>query len=124
MMPLHSPILHDDRKPVGHWLRSQNVYMQQELRKLSAADDASLPWSDRLRKTRVLFPFVIFFYCLFVKGAIRDGWAGVYYAFQRMLAEILLALYLIEDGLKGKAQRGKCEGEEVGKQDEAVRREA
>lgn len=59
-----------------------------------------LSLADRLRKTRVLFPFVIFFYCLFVKGAIRDGWAGVYYAFQRMLAETLLALYLIEDELK------------------------
>ena len=51
-------------------------------------------------QTRFLFPFVIFFYCLFVKGAIRDGWAGVYYAFQRMLAETLLALYLIESDLK------------------------
>lgn len=59
-----------------------------------------LSLADRLRKTRFLFPFVIFFYCLFVKGGIRDGWAGVYYAFQRMLAETLLALYLIEDKLR------------------------
>ena len=47
---------------------------------------------------------MIFFYCLFVKGAIRDGWAGVYYAFQRMLAEIVLALYLIESDLRAEAQ--------------------
>ncbi len=113
---LRWPILHDDRKSLSHWLRSQDIYMRQELRKLSDADDAVLPWPDRLRKTRVLFPFVIFFYCLFVKGTILDGWAGIYYAFQRMLAEILLALYLIEDGLNGKAQRGKCEGQELGQQ--------
>lgn len=96
---LHSPILHDDRKSLSHWLRSQDLYMQQELRKLAESNDA-LGWPDRLRKTRFLFPFVIFFYCLFVKGAILDGRAGVYYAFQRMLAEILLALYLIEDKLR------------------------
>jgi glycosyltransferase involved in cell wall biosynthesis len=96
------PILHDDRKPLSRWLRSQDIYMQQELRKLSNGNEERLGWSDRLRKTRVLFPFVIFFYCLFIKGAIRDGWAGVYYAFQRMLAEILLSLYLIEDNLAAK----------------------
>jgi glycosyltransferase involved in cell wall biosynthesis len=96
---LRSLVLHDDRKPLSRWLRSQDIYMRQELRKLTNANDESLGWPDRLRKTRVLFPFAIFFYCLFIKGAIRDGWAGVYYAFQRMLAEILLALYLIEEDL-------------------------
>ena len=94
------PILHDDRKPLSRWLRSQDIYMQQELQKLSSGNGEPIRLPDRLRKTRFLFPFVIFFYCLFVKGAISDGWAGVYYAFQRMLAEILLALYLIEEYLR------------------------
>ena len=102
---LRWPILHDDRKSLSRWLRSQDIYMQQELRKLSDVNDESLGWPDRLRKTRVLFPFAIFFYCLFVKGAIRDGWAGVYYAFQRMLVESLLALYLIEEDLAGEESR-------------------
>jgi glycosyltransferase involved in cell wall biosynthesis len=121
---LHAPILHDDRKPLSRWLQSQDTYMQQELQKLSRIKPGaggaeqgarnldreasgvsgeairSRGLADRLRKTRFLFPFVIFFYCLFVKGGIRDGWAGVYYAFQRMLAETLLALYLIESDLK------------------------
>jgi glycosyltransferase involved in cell wall biosynthesis len=94
------PILHDDRKPLSRWLRSQDIYMQQELSKLTNVSGESSGWSDRLRKARVVFPFVIFFYCLFIKGAIRDGRAGVYYAFQRMLAEILLSLYLIEEDLR------------------------
>lgn len=114
---LKAPILHDDRKALTHWLRSQDRYMQLELANLKRAAATlegleagkpelqkltrrSLSVADRLRQTRVLFPFVIFFYCLFVKGGIRDGWAGVYYAFQRMLAETVLSLYLIEDGLK------------------------
>lgn len=97
---LRWPILHDDRKSLSRWLWSQDMYMRQELSKLSNANGDDLGLPDRLRKTRILFPFAIFFYCLFVKGGIRDGWAGVYYAFQRMLAEILLALYLIEETLK------------------------
>jgi glycosyltransferase involved in cell wall biosynthesis len=97
---LHSPILHDDRKPLTHWLKSQTRYMRLEMAYLLETKKVGLNFPDRLRKTRVLFPFAIFFYCLFVKGAIRDGWAGVYYAFQRMLAEILLALYLIEEDLR------------------------
>jgi hypothetical protein len=41
------------------------------------------------------------FYCLFVKGAILDGRAGLYYAFQRLLSELILSLYLIEESLAG-----------------------
>ena len=101
---LHSPILHDDRKPLTQWLRSQDRYMRLELGHLRECKNVELGVPDRLRKTRLLFPFVIFFYCLFVKGAIRDGWAGIYYAFQRMLTEILLALYLIEEDLRAQAR--------------------
>ncbi len=102
---LRSPILHDDRKPLTHWLKSQDRYMRLEIVHLRGSKKVDPSFPDRLRKTRVLFPFVIFFYCLFVKGAIRDGWAGVYYAFQRMLAEILLALYLIEEDFADKEAR-------------------
>ena len=62
---------------------------------------------------------MIFFYCLFVKGAILDGWAGIHYAFQRMLAEILLALYLIDEDLVGKLG-----SREAGKLDSRKEREA
>ena len=124
---LRWPILHDDRKPLSRWLRSQDIYMQQELSKLSNGNGDGLGLPDRLRRTRILFPFVIFFYCLFVKGAIRDGWAGVYYAFQRMLAEILLALYLIEEDLRAQArsdvrsQTSEVSGRDAGDQRSDVR---
>ena len=52
--------------------------------------------SDLIRKTKVLAPFVILFYCLILKGGILDGWRGWYYAAQRTLAELLLAIHLIE----------------------------
>lgn len=96
IVDLKSPILHDDRKPLGQWLLSQDRYMRLEADKLSKSPWTEIGWADRLRKTRFLFPFVMLFYCLFVKGAILDGCAGLHYAFQRMLAEIILSLCLLE----------------------------
>lgn len=85
---------HDDRKPLSRWLRSQDTYARQEAAKLSAM--VALGMNDRVRKLRVVAPFLVFFYCLFVQGNILDGRAGLFYAFQRMLAETLLALNLLE----------------------------
>ena len=39
-------------------------------------------------------------FTLLVKGTIWDGWRGWYYALQRVLAEMLLALRLIERRFK------------------------
>ena len=69
--------------------------------KLEADHIMQTPWRtlrnpDRLRRLIVISPFIVFLYCLFVKKGVLDGWAGVYYAFQRMLAESLLMLRLIE----------------------------
>jgi len=96
---LHAPIFHDDRKPLSHWVQSQMRYMRLEAEKLSSSDYSNLGWSDRLRRLRVVAPFVMLFYCLFIKGAMLDGKAGIYYAFQRMFAELLLSLFLIEKDL-------------------------
>jgi hypothetical protein len=37
----------------------------------------------------------MFFYLLFARGLVLDGWPGWYYVLQRTLAETLLALRLI-----------------------------
>ncbi len=96
---LRSPILHDDRKPLAHWIEAQSRYMKLEAEKLSQCDSGQLGWADRLRKARVVAPFAVFFYCMFVKGAILDGRIGLYYACQRAFSELLLSLYLIENDL-------------------------
>jgi glycosyltransferase involved in cell wall biosynthesis len=101
---LQSPILHDDRKPLAHWVRAQMRYMKLEAEKLWQADSAGLCWPDRLRKMRVIAPFFMLLYCLFVKGAVLSGRVGFYYAFQRMFAELLLSLFLFEQDLKSKKQ--------------------
>lgn len=93
---LSAYIHHDDRKPLSRWLWAQDRYMVIESKKLLETPDYELSIGDRLRKGKILAPFVIFIYCLFLKGAILDGWRGWYYTFQRVLAEILLSIYIIE----------------------------
>ena len=93
---LRTPILHDDRKPLSHWVWSQDRYAKLEANKLTRIPTSALGLNDRIRKTMVLGPPVVLLYTLFVRGVILDGWAGWYYAFQRALAETLLSLRLLE----------------------------
>ena len=93
---LKSNVFHDDRKSLSRWLWAQDRYMIIEAKKLKNASYSELSLGDNLRKRKLIAPFIIFIYCLFLKGGILDGWRGWYYAFQRMLAEILLSLKLIE----------------------------
>jgi glycosyltransferase involved in cell wall biosynthesis len=94
---LSSFILHDDRKSLSRWLVSQDRYTLQEVKKLRQTPHGRLGPVDRLRQNKVLMPFASLFYCLIIQRGILDGWAGWYYALQRLLAETLLAIGLIED---------------------------
>jgi glycosyltransferase involved in cell wall biosynthesis len=89
-------IYHDDRKPLSRWLWAQDRYMVIEAKKLQETANSELSWGDRIRKQKIFAPFIILFYCLILKGGILDGWHGWYYAFQRVFAEILLSIRLIE----------------------------
>lgn len=100
---LASLIYHDDRKPLAHWVAAQERYMRLEAAKLRGAGFGELRWPDRVRKLRVVAPFVMLAYCLFGKGLILDGRAGVFYAFQRAFAEMLLSLYLLQGDFGGEA---------------------
>jgi glycosyltransferase involved in cell wall biosynthesis len=93
---LSSYIYHDDRKPLSRWLWAQDRYAIIEAKKLSSNFDRELSWGDRIRKQKILAPFIILFYCLLFKGGIFDGWRGFYYAFERVLAEMILSIRLIE----------------------------
>lgn len=98
--PLSLPILHDDRKPLSRWFESQQLYTPMEAIKLLATNRNELTWIDRIRRWRVVAPVGVLFYCLFVRGGILDGWPGFYYAFQRMMAELILSLYLLDNDLR------------------------
>ena len=93
---LNNPIYHDDRKPLSRWLWAQDRYMILEVKKILNTPNHQLSSADKIRKKIIFAPFIILIYCLIIKGGIFDGWRGWYYAFQRMFAEILLSLRLIE----------------------------
>jgi len=93
---LGHPVLHDDRKPLSHWLRSQSNYMKLEVDKLEKTPASELAFIDRLRQWIFVAPPAMFVYCLIGKGGILDGKAGLYYAMQRAAAEMILSLNLLE----------------------------
>ena len=51
----------------------------------------------------VVTPFLVPLYCLFVRGFVLDGLPGWLYAFQRGIAEAILAIKLIERRLEAKS---------------------
>ena len=87
-------IAHDDRKPLSRWLRSQDRYMRLEAKKLASARFADLSIQDRVRRLVVVAPAAMLFYCLFARGNILDGRAGLAYALQRTAAEAILSAHL------------------------------
>ena len=91
-----SKIDHDDRKPLSRWLINQAAYSIKESEMLENTPSHQLSFTSKIRKTKVLAPFFIFFYCLIIKGLILNGWRGWYYTLQRTIVEMLFALRLIE----------------------------
>lgn len=96
-------VQHDDRKPLSRWLASQSKYAEQESALLLSKAPGELRIQDRLRRLIVVTPWLVPLYCLTVGRGALDGWAGIYYAIQRGVAEAVLALKLIEN----KIGRGK-----------------
>ena len=89
-------IYHDDRKPLSRWLAAQLKYAANEASHLLSATPAQLSRVDRLRLMGWPAPMLAFFYVLIAKRALFDGPAGWFYAFQRLLAEVLLVLELLD----------------------------
>jgi glycosyltransferase involved in cell wall biosynthesis len=98
---LRGVIYHDDRKPLSRWMAAQHRYTELEASHLLGSGSEKLSVPDRLRKMGWPAPFLVFLYVLLVKGCLLDGWPGWYYALQRILAEIMIALELADRRLRG-----------------------
>jgi glycosyltransferase involved in cell wall biosynthesis len=107
---LSNRITHDDRKPLGAWLVGQSRYMQLELKRLQVSNVGLSRW---LRLRPPLMPIIVFIYCLFGKGLIFNGRAGLFYALQRMIAEAVLSLLVLEEKLRDSATTASncCDGD-------------
>jgi glycosyltransferase involved in cell wall biosynthesis len=97
---LKSIIGHDDRKSLGRWLQSQDRYAALEANKLTSAQRETLRMQDRLRLWVLPAPFVVLFYTLLWKRLILDGWPGWFYTFQRVTAEVILSMHLLQSKLE------------------------
>jgi glycosyltransferase involved in cell wall biosynthesis len=97
---LGATVVHDDWKPTGQWVVSQVRYMQRELEWLRVRQRGLVRF---LRLGPPLMPIAVFLYCLFGKGLILNGRAGLFYALQRMVAEAILSLLVLEEKLCDRA---------------------
>ena len=102
---LNDPIYHDDRKPISRWFSSQARYAALEASDLLTGDVSKLGRVDRLRLLILPAPVLMFFYVLFIKRCLLDGWSGWYYTFQRVCAEMMLSIELLDRRLRAPAQR-------------------
>ena len=101
---LKGPIYHDDRKPLSRWFASQQRYARMEAEYLLKTPGRELTRNDRIRRAGWPAPLLVLVYTLFVKGCIRDGWPGWFYALQRLIAETMIALELLDRRLLRRAQ--------------------
>lgn len=92
---------HDDRKPIGRWFLSQVAYAGLEAEKLLSCNRRELSLPDRIRLSGWIAPGLVVFWCLIVKRCALDGPAGLYYTLQRLMAETLLAICLLDARLRG-----------------------
>jgi hypothetical protein len=74
----------------------QRGYAFLEAQKLLSTSARELNRIDRLRRFTPFTPVLVFPYCLLSQRGLLDGWPGVFYAFQRGLAEFLILLKLIK----------------------------
>lgn len=109
---LKARVVHDDWKPAERWLRAQCHYIPREFDKVRERPVGLRDW---LRLSPPIMPFAAFLYCLFGKGLILNGRAGLHYALQRMVAEAILSLMVLEKKLIEPVPRpgGKASGRPV-----------
>ncbi len=100
VVPLAGVIFHDDRKPLARWFTAQQRYAREEAEHLLASDHKALGLVDRVRLAVWPAPLAVLMYTLIFKGCLLDGWPGWYYALQRLVAETMLALELIDRRLR------------------------
>lgn len=100
VVDLKSKIYHDDRKPLARWFGSQIKYARQEADYLLDTPREQLKTTDKIRLTMVLGPILAPAYALILKGCILDGPAGWLYVLQRLLAETLIAIELLDRKLR------------------------
>jgi glycosyltransferase involved in cell wall biosynthesis len=96
---LNGVLVHNDRKSTDRWIKSQVHYALLEFDKLKTAPRSKLSLPDRIRLLKIVAPLVMLVFCLLIKRNVFRGKAGFFYAFQRLTAELLLSMLMLESDL-------------------------
>lgn len=112
VVPLNGVIYHDDRKPLACWFTSQQRYAREQADYLLDVPPEVLRRTDKIRLMGWPAPIGVFFYTLFVKGCLLDGWPGWYYALQRTIAEMLIVLQILDRRSGRSPAAGQCGSDE------------
>ena len=94
---------HDDRKPLSRWLTSQQNYARKEAEFLLSTSPETAGFTRRLRRLGFVAPFLVFFYTLIARGCLFEGWPGWFYVLQRTLAELMIALEIVDRRLSSRS---------------------
>jgi glycosyltransferase involved in cell wall biosynthesis len=90
---LNAKAIHDDRKTFERWVNNQLRYARIEAEYLLQNRRRGL--ADSIRRKVPFAPLLMFFYCLLWRGGLLDGAAGWMYAWQRLIAEVLIQYFLL-----------------------------
>jgi glycosyltransferase involved in cell wall biosynthesis len=110
VVELKGRILHDDRKRVSDWVTAQARYVTREFPYLTTNSSGLV---SRIRLRPPFMPLLSFLYCLFFKGLIWDGRAGLFYSLQRLFVETALALTVLEDQLQSQTESASPRSDEA-----------
>lgn len=102
-----NPLIHDDRKPIERWMAAQIAY--QQLNENELANGGRRRLRDRLRNIGVMPPIVGLLAYVKAGGPFR-GAAAARYAYERSVAEGLLAIRLMDARLKFRDDKSSKEG--------------
>lgn len=92
---LREMILHDDRKSDPNFTKRQQRYAEMEARFILSRSWCELNWKKQIRRLLVIAPWLVPAYVLFAQRLILDGKPGWRYAYERFLAEYLIAKELV-----------------------------
>jgi glycosyltransferase involved in cell wall biosynthesis len=105
VIDLNGVIYHDDRKSLRRWISSQQRYARDEAAYLLELPRHKMSKTDKVRALGWPAPILIFLYTLFVKACVFDGRPGWHYVLQRLCAEVLIALELVDQRLRQESFR-------------------
>jgi Glycosyl transferase family 2 len=107
-------LIHDDRKPLARFVRSQMEYSRLEASRL--ADGDRVRWQDRHRRLGIM-PLVAGVGSYLRAGGPLRGAASLHYAYERTLFECLLALRLLGGEVDDSVPEA-VSGDEKGRKDD------